>query len=761
MSRILQKIIVDEDFIWNKNLENNQEKFLVKLSSETIDQLRMNKKELSNLDKLGFPKLKNEINKLKIRKILSGVGFFIIDKKNFLGFSKDEIKKIYEIICNMLGTLYIQNINSDKIVEIKDEGKSMMSGGRYHQTKEGGSYHTDSPHWTNVPDLVGMLCINQAKKGGTNKFVSAYTIHNQLLKEQNDKLKTLYEKFHFDKRGEFKINESQTVFEPIFEFKDDKLHCRFLNDYIVAGHEIQNNPLSKLQKTSLQSLEEISKNENNVLSYELKPGDIVFFDNHRILHGRTKFEDYEDENRRRRFLRTWIKFDSSGMKKPEHVRFGRYFLGLINDLKRRPEDAAKELNISLEHMMDLLEGRKEISSEIISRAKKIWPVSSRDFFLIEDDCPNGVKIMRAEDSARSSRIMERGGFPYYEYRDTVMSGTAPFRPEWIKELFYVNDNDPNNRTVKWNNGHFMHQFTYFIGDVNFYYIGDNGEKQTAVMKTGDSMYITPFIPHTFTTRKGAKKNGLILALTYGDKLVGEIKQELASLSTELATQFSLDFSTRENASASLIKFHRQISNLTINEVSRRTKISIETIRELESGNCLPSEKEIVLLANAFTINTRELIPNDKIERKVVVKSHEECERWYYPEESKIYEFTALASTSSLPFSKAFEIKVQNSSNPDFDLKVGLHQYIYNVGDSELFLNWELDGEKYCELIKSGDSVYIKPFIKHNFRGDGNLVALRIGGKIPGDSQRELSMLGRRNVSRAISETKLWFNPDRK
>ena len=309
MSRILQKIIVEEDFIWNKNLENNQEKFLVKLSSETIDQLRMNKKELSNLDKLGFPKLKNEINELKIRKILSGVGFFIIDKKNFLGFSKDEIKKIYEIICNMLGTLYIQNINSDKIVEIKDEGKSMMSGGRYHQTKKGGSYHTDSPHWTNVPDLVGMLCINPAKKGGTSKFASTYTIHNQLLKEQKDGLKALYEKFYFDKRGENKNNESETVFEPIFVFKDNKLSFRFLMDYIVAGHEIQNAPLSKLQETALQSLEEISKNENNVLSCNLKPNDMIFFDNHRILHGRTEFEDYEDENRKRYFLRTWIKFE--------------------------------------------------------------------------------------------------------------------------------------------------------------------------------------------------------------------------------------------------------------------------------------------------------------------------------------------------------------------------------------------------------------------------------------------------------------------
>ena len=46
-------------------------------------------------------------------------------------------------------------------------------------------------------------------------------------------------------------------------------------------------------------------------SLNLKSNDIVFFDNHRILHGRTEFEDYEDENRKRRFLRTWIKFDFS------------------------------------------------------------------------------------------------------------------------------------------------------------------------------------------------------------------------------------------------------------------------------------------------------------------------------------------------------------------------------------------------------------------------------------------------------------------
>ena len=52
-------------------------------------------------------------------------------------------------------------------------------------------------------------------------------------------------------------------------------------------------------------------------------------------------------------------------KKFELVRFGHYFLGLINDLKRRPEDAAKELNITLDEINAISEGKKQISQEII------------------------------------------------------------------------------------------------------------------------------------------------------------------------------------------------------------------------------------------------------------------------------------------------------------------------------------------------------------------------------------------------------------
>jgi len=440
------------------------------------------------------------------------------------------------------------------------------------------------------------------------------------------------------------------------------------------------------------------------------------------------------------------------------IQSGQNFLGILNDIKRRPVDAAKELEVDLEQIESIIQGKELISQELVDKAIKIWPINARDFFVIRDDTPLGVKIMRMEKSKKSGRIMERAGKPYYEYRDTVMSTVAPFRPEWILELCYVNDNESSNPNAQWNNGHFMHQFTYFIGEVNFYYRDSKGDKKVAIMNTGDSMYITPFTPHTFTTRKGAKENGLILALTYGGKLTGDVQQELSGLSVELGSNFALDFSSKEVASASLIKYHREIANFSLDELSKRTSIIIDELKNFENASKIPSFFELEKIAQALTINIRDLLPNDKTEDKVIVRHHDEGKTWLYPENTKSYEFRELASTTVLPFSKAFEIQVLNAENTELDLESGLHQYVYNVGNAPISLNWKFDDKKYDEIINPGDSLYLKPFIKHSFRGNGKLLILGIGGKIAGDSQRELSVVGKKNAERAISETMQWFDP---
>ena len=69
---------------------------------------------------------------------------------------------------------------------------------------------------------------SNAKKGGESKFVSVYKIHNERFQLHKNDFILLYEKFHYDKRGEFVDGESPTVHEPIFKVEDNFLKCRYL-----------------------------------------------------------------------------------------------------------------------------------------------------------------------------------------------------------------------------------------------------------------------------------------------------------------------------------------------------------------------------------------------------------------------------------------------------------------------------------------------------------------------------------------------------
>ena len=97
-----------------------------------------------------------------------------------------------------------------------------------------------------------------------------------------------------------------------------------------------------------------------------------------------------------------------------------------------------------------------------------------------------------------------------------MSKLSPIYPEWIKPLVSVDNSNPRNKLVCYNKGHILHQFTFFIGKVNFYWKDSDGY-HCAEMNTGDSNYIPPYISHSFTSRD--KNNlGLIIAVTFGDIL---------------------------------------------------------------------------------------------------------------------------------------------------------------------------------------------------------------------------------------------------
>lgn len=308
MSKILETLVIDKKKTWTKNLSSDSNEFLVDLDDNVIGELLQKRDLLDQHNIQHFIHLKTQIQHIKQAILIQGCGFCVINGTNFTAFDKHELSNIHILISKIFGELLIQNKQGEQTVEVKDLGKTLSTGGRYHHTKEGGSYHTDGCHiFENPPDYVGLLCLNPAKNGGVSKFISAYTIHNKLQEDKN-LLRILYEKFYMDKRNENQADEIPTQFVPIFTYNNGKLNCRCCQrELIDSGHEKMNKPLTEYQKNALDNLDELLANENLAVSYLLKKGDMMYSNNKWLIHDRTDFEDSDDENLKRALLRTWIR----------------------------------------------------------------------------------------------------------------------------------------------------------------------------------------------------------------------------------------------------------------------------------------------------------------------------------------------------------------------------------------------------------------------------------------------------------------------
>ena len=293
-----------------RDLFKHPTRWVTKLSSGHITELRnaaakvlsagIQFKEITR-KAFALPSLEPILFGLK-QELIDGRGFTLIRGLNIEEFTEKEIGIIIFGLGSYFGNARSQNAAGEILGHVQDLGASSSDNNvRIYETNERQTFHTDSC------DVVGLLCIQQAKSGGGSMLVSAASIYNAFLSERPDLLPYLFDPISTDRRGEVPIGMKPYFHIPVFTWFRGYLNVMYQRQYIDSAQRFTDSiHLTPNHIKALDIFDELANDTKLYLKMMLEPGDIQFVHNHTILHDREGFEDWPEPERRRHLLRLWL-----------------------------------------------------------------------------------------------------------------------------------------------------------------------------------------------------------------------------------------------------------------------------------------------------------------------------------------------------------------------------------------------------------------------------------------------------------------------
>lgn len=256
--------------------------------------------------------------------ILNGHGFEVIRGLPVENYTQEFAAAIFCGVGAHLGSARSQNAKGHILGHVRDIGADASDpNSRIYQTCARQTFHTDSS------DLVGLLCIKDAKEGGDSLLVSAESIYNRMVTEQPDLLLKLFEPVATDRRGEIPPGEKPYMEIPVLNWYEGHLTVFYQRQYINSATRFEDAPrMTDEHVAALDRFDELANDPDLYMSMRLVPGDMQFVYNHSQLHDRTGFLDWPDKLQRRHLMRLWLSLEDD-RPLPEYFkqRYGSIEIG--------------------------------------------------------------------------------------------------------------------------------------------------------------------------------------------------------------------------------------------------------------------------------------------------------------------------------------------------------------------------------------------------------------------------------------------------
>ncbi|MSP82159.1 MAG: hypothetical protein EXQ94_04280 [Alphaproteobacteria bacterium] len=248
--------------------------------------------------------------------LVDGRGFFLLRGFPLGRYSQSEIEILYWGIGTHIGIGQSQSVLGDRLGHVIDATKQDPNA-RAYRNKYELTMHTD------LCDVVSMLSLAKAAKGGVSVLTSALAVHNAIVDQHPDYLDVVYKGGRYHRMNE--EGPGQSPFTPhdvpALSYRDGTVSCRYIRECLDAGSDLAGRPLTPFEKEAFDFFDATAARHDLSLRFVMQPGEVSFFNNWTTLHGRTAFENGDRPDQQRHLLRLWLEVPGARKVVPETALF--------------------------------------------------------------------------------------------------------------------------------------------------------------------------------------------------------------------------------------------------------------------------------------------------------------------------------------------------------------------------------------------------------------------------------------------------------
>jgi hypothetical protein len=223
--------------------------------------------------------------------ILAGQGAVLLSGIDMSRYSVEQFARIHFGLGTYLGVAAEQSPRHDRIGYVRKEPNPERRG--YLMDTELG------PH-TDFHGILSLASVVTSEEGGVSGLVSAAAVYAVVRRERPDLLEALEEGYYYPSSL-----ETTTDYKvPTFSVIDGHIGLYAYSIYIAQAAGIRGETVPPKLVEALRYLSSVTRRPELMVSFLMQPGEIVFWQNFRVLHSRTSFKNVP--GRERLLLRLWL-----------------------------------------------------------------------------------------------------------------------------------------------------------------------------------------------------------------------------------------------------------------------------------------------------------------------------------------------------------------------------------------------------------------------------------------------------------------------